>query len=156
MKVNIKKIDDRATIPAYAKQGDAGLDLTAIEVGMEINQDSTGSIVYRSGLSVEIPEGYVGLIFPRSSISTYSLAMANCVGVVDSGYRGELICKFKVNTTSLPKMYQVGERFAQLIIMPYPTIEWNVVEELTETERGETGFGSTNEIEIPKESENEQ
>ena len=155
MQVNIKKLDERAIVPVYSKPGDAGLDLTAIEAGMEINDDRTASIVYRTGLSIEIPEGYVGLLFPRSSISGYSLNLSNSVGVIDSGYRGEIISKFKVNTTSLPRLYEVGDRFAQLIIIPYPQIEFNVIEELTETERGEGGFGSTNINNDLKTNENE-
>lgn len=148
MKVKIKKLNKDAVIPTYAKPGDAGLDLTALGIYQpQRNEDGTGIIAYSTGLSVEIPDGYVGLLFPRSSVSETSLSLANCVGVIDSGYRGELIVKFRLSVT-FPQIYQPGDRVAQLIIMPYPQVEWEVSEELSETERGENGFGSTNNDEI--------
>jgi dUTP pyrophosphatase len=141
MQVKIKKLSPSAVIPSYSKPGDAGLDLTA--VGITTVEDYTyGYIEYSTGLSVEIPEGYVGLLFPRSSLSNTGLIMANSVGVIDSGYRGEIKCRFKwVKNT---KKYDVGDRVAQLIIIPYPQVEFQEVVDLSETERGEGGFGSTN------------
>lgn len=144
MKIKIKKLNEQAVIPAYAHDTDAGLDLTAINATMEMNQDASVSFIYETGLSIEIPEGYVGLVFPRSSVSQYSLTQANCVGVIDSGYRGELLVKFKLNTMSYPKMYKPGDRVAQLVIVPYLKAELEVTEELTQSDRGENGFGSTN------------
>ena len=144
LKVKIKKLKENAVVPMYAKQGDAGLDLTVVEITNEMSEDGVPMLVYHSGLSIEIPEGYVGLLFPRSSISKTSLTLTNSVGVIDSGYRGEIMAKFKINTNTLAAVYPVGDRFAQLIIMPYPIIEFEVSEELTETERGEGGYGSTN------------
>lgn len=142
MKVKIKKLHPNAIIPKYAKEGDAGLDLTAIEV-----KEEKGCKVYNIGLAIEIPFGYVGLIFPRSSISNYTLTLANCVGVVDAGYRGPLMCKFKNfeegTLVNLGVSYQVGDKVAQLIILPYPQIELEETEELSETVRGPGGFGST-------------
>ena len=91
MKVNIKKINKDATIPKYSKTGDAGLDLTATSKDI----DDYGNVSYGTGLAIAIPSGYVGYLFPRSSISKQSLALANSVGVIDSNYRGEIICKFK-------------------------------------------------------------
>lgn len=91
MQVNVKKLNERAVIPQYAKPGDAGLDLTAVSKWT----DDYGNVCYGTGLAFEIPEGYVGLIFPRSSVSKMSLSLANSVGVIDSGYRGEVIFKFK-------------------------------------------------------------
>lgn len=144
MKVNIKKLNPNAIIPSYAKQGDAGLDLTSIGLYQpQKNEDGTGIVSYSTGLAIEIPEGYVGLLFPRSSVADTSLTLANCVGVIDSGYRGEIIVRFRVNAT-FPQLYQPGDRVAQLIIMPFPSIEFEEVSELSATERGENGFGSTN------------
>jgi len=95
-------------------------------------------------LAVEIPFGYVGLIFPRSSIYKYDLALTNCVGVIDSGYRGEIMFKFRKTDDFFSNHYNIGDRVGQLIIMSYPTIQPIEVEELSATVRGEGGFGSTN------------
>jgi len=141
MKVNIKKLNPNAVIPAYAKSGDAGMDLTAIDLEYDKTYDC---FIYKTGLAVEIPEGYVGLIFPRSSNRKTGAYMANHVGVIDSGYRGEIMVTFKnrdFHNWTAP--YEVNDRIAQLIILPYPNIEFNVVFDLSETERGEGGHGST-------------
>lgn len=144
MEVKIKKLNEKAVIPTYAKPGDAGLDLTAIGVYQpQRNNDGSAVITYSTGLAIEIPEGYVGLLFPRSSVSETSLTLANCVGVIDSGYRGEIAFRFK-STATFPTLYQPGDRVGQLIILPYPQIEFVETDELSETERGEDGFGSTN------------
>jgi dUTP pyrophosphatase len=143
MKVRFKKLHPKAVIPGYAKPGDAGLDLTAIAMLTEPENDV---IAYYTGLAVEIPEGYVGLIFPRSSVSKKDIMLSNCVGVIDSGYRGEIVFKFKMPKETFfasLKRYEIGDRVGQLIIMPYPTIEVEEATELTNTERGEGGFGST-------------
>lgn len=137
MNVKIKKLHDLVEIPTYAKPGDAGLDLTAID----ISTDENGNAVCHTGLAVEIPEGYVGLIFPRSSISKYDMHLRNSVGVIDSGYRGEIMVKFGFLPNG--KLYSMGDKVAQLIILPYPQITFEEVDELSETERGEGGFGST-------------
>ncbi len=172
MKVKIKKLHPDAVIPAYAKTGDAGMDLTA--VSMQI--DEYGNICYGTGLAFEIPEGYVGLVFPRSSNCKKGVILTNCVGVIDSGYRGDISFKFRplndmastilsekekfdrkktfasVNlsdemvTTCYPGhnvTFKVGDRIGQIIIMPYPQIEFEEVEELSETERGTQGYGSS-------------
>lgn len=139
MQVKFKKLHPRATIPTYARSGDAGLDLTAVE----ISGNMTSHIQYRTGLAVEIPEGYVGLIFPRSSIRNYELALSNSVGVIDSGYRGEISFTFN-KTNGLDSMkYRVGDRIGQLVVLPYPKIEPLEVDELSDSERGHWGFGST-------------
>ena len=148
MKVRIKKLHEGAIVPSYSKQGDAGLDFTAVE----ISRDNVGNITYHTGLAVEIPEGYVGLLFPRSSISKKQQFLTNCVGVIDSGYRGEIMAKFKPVMGTYDTIlelfesneYQVGDRIVQMIILPYPQIEFEEVEELSETEIGYGGFGSTN------------
>lgn len=138
MRVKIKRLDKSAVIPKYAKDGDAGLDLTA--TAYKVNEK--GQYVYTSDLALEIPDGYVGLLFPRSSICKKDLEMTNSVGVIDSNYRGPIKSVFNP-TCEDPEIYELGERFAQLIIIPYPKIEFEEVEELSETERGTGGYGST-------------
>ena len=138
MKVKIKRLNESAVIPKYAKDGDAGLDLTA--TAYKVNEK--GQYVYTSDLALEIPDGYVGLLFPRSSICKKDLEMTNSVGVIDSNYRGPIKSVFNP-TCEDPEIYELGERFAQLIIIPYPKIEFEEVEELSETNRGTGGYGST-------------
>jgi len=142
MKVNIKKVHPNAIIPSYAKSGDAGMDLVATSIIGE----TLGSITYGLGIALEIPEGFVGLVFPRSSIRKTNLQLSNSVGVIDSGYRGELQATFnKIQGIDNVERenYKVGDRVCQIIIIPYPPIEFNEVNELSNTERGEGGFGST-------------
>jgi dUTP pyrophosphatase len=141
MLVKIKKLSSDAVIPFYAKAGDAGLDLTAVTVS-----DNADYIECGTRFAIEIPEGYVGLVFARSSISKKNLVLANGVGVVDSGYRGEIKLRFKkcgVSQNAEQDTFAVGEKVGQLIIIPYPTIELEEVTELSETVRGTGGFGST-------------
>ena len=134
MKVKIKKLHPKAIIPEYAKEGDAGMDLVATEYEMQGIY-----ITYKTGLAVEIPYGYVGLIFPRSSVYKKEQSLANSVGVIDSGYRGEIMLKY---TTSI-KHYLPGERIGQLLILPYPRINFEEVSSLSDTSRAGGGFGST-------------
>lgn len=169
MEIKIKKLNNDAVIPNYAKYGDAGMDLTAISRIF----DKYGNVSYGTGLAIEIPDGYVGLLFPRSSNSKKDLLLANSVGVIDSGYRGEIFLKFKpspvffdanpapdgeigidsdsYNTIVLTtnenyldaELYNVGDKIAQLVIIACPQIKLQVVDELSYTERGNNGFGST-------------
>jgi len=138
MQVKFKKLHNNAVIPSYATAGDAGLDMVAVDL-----MDSIEQVVYMTGIAVEIPEGHVGLLFPRSSIRKYQLSLSNSVGVIDSGYRGEV--QFTFNKTAGPASYKykIGERIGQLMIIPYPIIEAVEVDELSDSERGEGGFGST-------------
>lgn len=136
MKVKIKKLHDKAIIPSYAKEGDAGMDLTAISKE-QIDQEH---IKYSFGIAMEIPKGYMGLVFPRSSCYKQRQIMSNCVGVIDSGYRGE-ISAVMIGTTQTS--YNVGDRVAQIIILPYPEIEFEEVDELSDSKRGINGYGST-------------
>ena len=139
MKVKIKKLHKNAVIPKYAKSGDAGMDLTAVD----IIENTTFQVTYDLGISVEIPEGFVGLVFPRSSIRNKELILSNSVGVIDSGYRGNIQATF-IKTNGLDSnKYYVNERVAQLLIIPYPQIEFEEVEELSETERGAGNYGSS-------------
>ena len=156
MKVKFKKLNDDAVLPSYAKSGDAGLDLTATSGPNPVFSDGTDCwyyVEYKTGLASEIPEGFVGLLFPRSSISKSSFILANSVGVIDSSFRGEICLRFKVDAGVLgqansvvdgsPAQYNKGDRIGQLIIVPYPTIEPEFAEELSDTTRGTGGFGST-------------
>jgi dUTP pyrophosphatase len=169
MKVKIKKLDENAIIPSYSKKGDAGMDLVCVSK----YYDEYGNIVYGTGIAMEIPENHVGLLFPRSSNAKKDLIQSNSVGVIDSGYRGEIILKFKPSgffaDDSVAKngeirqirnvfdyiafpdndekfgfhSYKLGDRIAQLIIIPYPQIEFEEVSELSDTERGTGNYGST-------------
>ena len=137
IKLKIKKLDDRAEIPNYAKKGDAGMDLVATTTM------SNGYFVeYGTDLAIEIPEGYVGYIFPRSSISNTDHYLRNSVGVIDSGYRGEIKVRMSIPALGA-KNYKNGDKIAQLIIMKLPWVEIEEVDELSSTDRGEGGFGST-------------
>ena len=143
MKVKIKKLNENAVVPKYAKLGDAGMDFSATSRSFDDNEN----IVYGTGLAVEIPEGYVGLLFPRSSNAKTDLYLTNHVGVIDSGYRGEIMFKFRKSNSNKSygesRIYEIGDRVGQLIIIPYPAIEFEEVEELSSTERGTGGFGSS-------------
>jgi dUTP pyrophosphatase len=140
MQVKVKRLHKEATIPAYSMPGDAGLDLTAVSA----TRDQYDNVVYGTGLAIEIPAGYVGLLFPRSSNSKTDLYLTNHVGVIDSGYRGEIMFKYRPKDTLLnAKVYAVGDRIGQLMILPYPAIELVETDELSDSERGEGGYGST-------------
>lgn len=138
MQVKVQQLHPDAVIPTYAHTSDAGLDLTAISK----EEDDHGNVVYGTGLAFAIPDGYVGLLYPRSSNAKKGLLLCNSVGVVDSGYRGEVFLKFKKIGDS-DNSYNIGERIAQLVIMPYPKIELIATDSLDESERGAGGFGST-------------
>ena len=165
LKVKIKKLNENAVIPTYSQEGDAGMDLVATSE----SYDEFGNIVYGTGLSFEIPKGYVSLLFPRSSNANKQILLSNSVGVIDSGYRGEVTLKFKSTVRVLssgtlinrlynlfkriPKKlsvknyygnaYKVGDRVGQIIILPYPQILFEEAEKLSETKRGSGGYGST-------------
>jgi len=137
--VKIKKLHEKAVIPSYSKVGDAGMDLTITSIISETTTDVT----YGFGIALEIPRGYVGLVFPRSSVRKYDLSLTNSVGVIDSGYRGEIQATFKKTNGLDSFKYNTGERGAQIVILPYPQIKMVESTELSDTERGEGGFGST-------------
>lgn len=155
MKVNIKKLHADAVIPAYAHSSDAGLDMIAVSK----EYDKDGNIVYGTGIAIAIPKNHVGYLFPRSSVSKKDIVLANSVGVIDSGYTGEIIFKFKrtfmfreinmqvdENWIEHHHDYEIGDKIGQIIIMPIPHIEFNEVDELTHTDRGTGSFGSTDPI----------
>jgi dUTP pyrophosphatase len=139
MEVRIKKLSENAVIPTYAKDGDAGMDLVATK----IISNTTFDVSYGTDLAMEIPNGFVGLVFPRSSIRKYELVLSNSVGVIDSGYRGEIQATFKKENGLDSLAYKVGDRIAQIMIIPHPPIEFKEVDDLSDTERGDGGFGST-------------
>lgn len=147
MVVKFKKLSEQAKTPTQSNPGDAGFDLISTRV-IWIDDDH---ITYGTDIAVEIPEGYVGLLFPRSSIRKYSLSLSNSVGVIDSGYRGEIQCTFNRTNSHIPpasrrseEIYEVGDKIAQLVIMPYPSaITMVEADELSDTVRGTGGFGST-------------
>lgn len=170
LKVKIKKLVNYAVIPTYSKEGDAGMDLVATSK----HYDKDGNVVYGTGLAFEIPKGYVGLLFPRSSNAKKDLLLSNSVGVLDSGYRGEVMFKFKSTLGQVVEQrleesndfhsyinelysvdglsdykkrqindYQIGERIGQLLVIPYPDVEFEEAEELSDSERNTGGFGST-------------
>ena len=138
VKIKFKKVHPHAVVPSYAKKGDAAMDLYAAE----FLKDKWGNYVYLTGVAIEIPPGFVGLLFPRSSVSRTCLSLANSVGVVDSGYRGEIMLKYR-HLGDPNQIYKTGDRVGQLMVIPYPQIEFIEAKELSTTERGDGGFGST-------------
>jgi dUTP pyrophosphatase len=137
--VKVKKLHENAVVPSYSKPGDAGMDLTITSVITNTEFD----VSYGFGIAMEIPNGYVGLVFPRSSVRNQDLLLTNCVGVIDSGYRGEIQATFKKTNGLDSSKYNVGDRGAQIIILPYPQVFMVESDELSDTERGTGGFGST-------------
>ena len=138
--VRLKKLDPAAVIPTYGSAAAAGADLYALcDAPLTIPAGET--VLVHTGIAVEIPEGHVGLIFPRSSCYKNRMVLTNCVGVIDSDYRGEICAVFLGSFVDL--QYKVGDRIAQMIILPIPAVEYQFAEELSTTERGTGGYGST-------------
>ena len=142
MEVNIKLLNENAKVPTRGSEYAAGYDLYAATVNdIDIAPHSTVKI--GTGISVELPNGTFGAIFARSGLATKKgLRPANCVGVCDSDYRGEYIVAIHNDTDEMMTI-TAGERIAQLIVMPFVAVEFNTVDKLTETQRGDGGFGST-------------
>lgn len=147
MYVKFKKVHPNAVKPSYAKLGDAGLDITAVSINHTKNY-----IEYGTGIQIEIPVGHVGFLLPRSSVTTTGLLLKNSIGVIDSGFRGEMKVRFTVSLKTgvddqpetLEKFkYEIGDRVAQLVIIPIPYITLIESDELSETERGSGGYGHT-------------
>ena len=143
MELKFKRLKDRAVLPIRGTKGAAGIDLTCTDITTALNEANQLMMVYHTDLAVEIPEGYCGLLIPRSSIWKKSLWLTDNVGVIDSDYTGEIMAVMKATTDVVPAIYKPGERFCQLVIVPVPEYTIIEVENLTETERGEGGFGST-------------
>ncbi len=141
-KIAVKKLDERAVLPTYGSVFSAGADLYAVLDGELIIQPNETKLV-RTGLAMEIPEGFAGLIYARSGLATKrGLAPANKVGVVDADYRGEIMVALH-NHSAVPQTVAVGERIAQLVVAPFLKAEFEEADELSSTVRGEGGFGST-------------
>lgn len=145
MTIKFKKLDPRAVVPTKGTPGSAGYDLTAVSITTETNEVGQVVIVYHTGLAMEIPEGYEGEIRPRSSIYKKPLRMCNAPGTIDSDYRGEITVKFTVTTDVVPSVYKEGEKFAQILIKKSEDVQFEESAELSETDRGEGGYGSTGE-----------
>ena len=147
MNVNVQKLDERAVLPTYGSEEAAGMDLYALigeEKNVTIFPNQTTFI--HTGIAMEIPKGYVGLIFARSGLACKGgLAPANKVGVIDSDYRGEIMVALHNHYNSEDSLIQIkdGERIAQMVIVPYEKAELNVVDKLDDTARSNGGFGST-------------
>ena len=140
--MNVKKLCDKATLPVYASEYAAGADLYAcLDAPVTIEPNETKLI--KTGLAMAIPEGLAGLIYARSGLaSKRGLAPANKVGVIDSDYRGEVMVALHNHGTT-PQTVEHGERIAQLVLAPVVTANFNIVDDLNSTTRGEGGFGST-------------
>lgn len=142
MKVRIKKLSDKAIIPTFGSAGSAGGDLYSAEENQVIIAPNQ-TVLIGTGLAVEIPDGYVGLVYARSGLATKSgLAPANKVGVIDSDYRGEIKVALHNHSNEIRTVSQ-GERIAQMVIAPYLKVEYEEVDDLSDTARGSGGFGST-------------
>lgn len=139
MQIKFKKLVPTAVEPKQGTPGSAGFDLTAVKKWED--PEHFDLVHYGTGLAVEIPEGYAGFIFPRSSCYKKAMSLTNCVGVIDSDYRGEIRAVFQ-RSLVIPE-YEAGERIMQMIILPIPEVEYVEVDELSETVRGTGGYGST-------------
>ena len=141
-RVRIKKLDENATIPTYGSEFAAGADLYAC-MGDSVTINPHETVLIHTGIAMEIPTGYAGLVYARSGIaSKRGLAPANKVGVIDSDYRGEIMVALH-NHSAQPQTIDNGERIAQLVIAPYITADFILSDELDDTDRGAGGFGST-------------
>ena len=142
MKVKINKLNEKAQIPVYSSACAAGADL--YYCGEDVVIEPSQTVMLGTGIAMEIPDGFVGLVYARSGLACKSgLAPANKVGVIDSDYRGEIMVAM-YNDSSFVREIEVGDRIAQIIIELYAKIDgFTVVEELSETTRGSGGFGST-------------
>lgn len=143
MKVNIKKLNEGAVIPTRGSEYAAGYDLYAYIPKQYQTIPAGQTRLIGTGLAMEIPEGYVGLVYARSGMATKrGLRPANCVGVIDSDYRGEIMVAL-YNDNSVAEEIHIGDRIAQIVIAPYLSVEFEETETLNETNRGDGGFGST-------------
>jgi dUTP pyrophosphatase len=138
--LKFKKLHVDAQTPRRATPGSAGFDMVAISENI-VNDPSKGYVEYGTGIALEIPDGYVGLCFPRSSVRQTGLILANCVGVIDSDYRGEI--KFSFKYISGTAKYKVGDRCGQIVFVKHENVKLVESDELGDTERGDGGHGST-------------
>lgn len=145
--LKIKRLNPIAPLPKYTREGDNAMDLAGFEPEVNIER---GTIKYRTHIAVEIPNGYVGLLFPRSSVTKTNLVLKNSVGVIDSNYRGEIFVIFQIETFdfSSAKVFKDGSMLAQLMILPTPEVNVIEADELEDTNRGDQGFGSSKQYEL--------
>lgn len=141
MDIKYKKLHKLAQAPAKANESDAGFDLTAISLEYPADGDSSLFVQARTGISLEIPSGYVGLLFPRSSISKTRHSLRNSVGVIDSGYRGEVMLRFSHDQSNTA--YKQGDKVGQIVFIKLPKIQMSESKDLSTSDRNEGGFGST-------------
>lgn len=141
MKLKFKKLHNKVQTPRYSTRGSACFDLSTINDGTYYYDGNY--FEYHTGIAVQIPEGYVGLIFPRSSNTKKDVILGNSVGVIDSDYRGWITFRYKPINDLVESPYVEGDRIGQMMIIPIPEIEFEEVEYLSETIRGENGYGST-------------
>ena len=139
MKVRFKKLEECASIPTKAHPTDAGFDLVCTSYNVD---QENGIVTFHTAIAVALPKGYFALLCPRSSVYKYPLQMANGIGIIDQGYHGELIFKYRI-IGKLTKCMAPGEKVGQLVILPLPDMGMEEVHEFEETERGEGGFGSS-------------
>lgn len=141
--ISVKKLNEDAILPTYGSEFSAGADLYALPSQGEIVFAPDETKFVHTGLAMELPVGYAGLVYARSGLaSKRGLAPANKVGVVDSDYRGEIMVALH-NHSGMEQKIVAGERVAQLVVTPFLKVDFALREELTETARGEGGFGST-------------
>lgn len=141
--IKYKKLNVYAKEPTHGSEAAAGYDLYSLESSGILTIQPHTTLTINTGIAIELPEGTFGAIFARSGLATkQGLRPANCVGVIDSDYRGEIIVALH-NDTDKEKTITGGDRIAQLVVLPYLPIKFVEVDELTETERGSGGFGST-------------
>lgn len=138
MKVKYQLLANDAKCPFRASDSAAGWDLFCTHYEVEGSH-----FLYHTGVAVEIPEGYAGFIFPRSSVYKTGMSLSNCVGVIDSDYRGEIMLRYRIDVPRDYTAYQKGDRCGQLVVMPVANITFELVDELSDTKRGGGGFGST-------------
>lgn len=140
--VKVKKLNAAAKLPSYGSSFAAGADLYA-NIAEDITVNPGDTVFVKTGIAMQIPEGYVGLVYARSSLACkQGLAPANKVGVIDSDYRGEIMVAL-YNHSSSPKTVAANERIAQIVIAPFLAVDFTEADDLTETDRGAGGFGST-------------
>lgn len=145
MQIQFKKLSEDAVIPQYAHPSDAGIDLVATRFTQEVDEAGKVVLVYHTDLACKLPENTVGLLCMRSSVSKKSLSLCNAVGILDEGYTGEIIFKFKLTTDAVPSIYKPFEKVGQLVVVPKLALDIVEVDELPITDRGTGGFGSTDE-----------
>lgn len=148
MKVKIKKLHPAAIVPTYGTSGAACFDLYALDVNgykhLGRHIDEYEPVLCRTGLAFEVPEGHVMMVYSRSGHGfKYDTRLSNCVGVIDSDYRGEIMVKLTYDGAEDGPFIEPGDRIAQAMIVPVNQVSFDVVDELSDTDRGEVGFGST-------------